>query len=142
MKDGLRHGSMLHCGLSCTIFLHPQQHSLISRSVKLQIICFRGSLNVPGGSCRKVQPEAVRAEMVPTLLNGITSHHAGCLPGWKGLIERLFQRGEYLPHVGRPNGPSASIRRVIFAKRSQPVGHPLLISMLGELHSSTSCKLC
>ena len=39
------------------------------------------------------QPEAVRAEMVPALRAGIASHHAGCLPGWKQLVERLFQNG-------------------------------------------------
>ncbi|KAG2495596.1 hypothetical protein HYH03_006196 [Edaphochlamys debaryana] len=38
-------------------------------------------------------PEAVREELVPSLLSGIASHHAGQLPGWKGLVERLFQRG-------------------------------------------------
>ena len=39
------------------------------------------------------QPEAVRPELVPALLRGVASHHAGCLPGWKGLVERLFQAG-------------------------------------------------
>ena len=27
------------------------------------------------------------------LISGIASHHAGQLPGWKSLVERLFQRG-------------------------------------------------
>lgn len=39
------------------------------------------------------QPEAVREQLVPALLAGIASHHAGQLPGWKALVERLFQRG-------------------------------------------------
>jgi len=42
---------------------------------------------------RADQPEAVREDMVPALEAGIASHHAGCLPGWKGLVERLFQGG-------------------------------------------------
>ena len=39
------------------------------------------------------QPEAVREKMVSALIYGFASHHAGHLPGWKALIERLFQRG-------------------------------------------------
>ena len=38
-------------------------------------------------------PDAVRPEAVDPLLLGIASHHAGLLPGWKGLVENLFQRG-------------------------------------------------
>ncbi len=30
------------------------------------------------------------------LLNGLASHHAGLLPGWKGLVEGLFQQGTCL----------------------------------------------
>lgn len=40
-----------------------------------------------------VNPDAVRPEAVEPLLLGIASHHAGLLPGWKGLVENLFQRG-------------------------------------------------
>jgi len=36
---------------------------------------------------------AVRASMVEPLRRGIASHHAGLLPAWKGLVEKLFQRG-------------------------------------------------
>ncbi|PRW05688.1 DEAD DEAH box helicase, partial [Chlorella sorokiniana] len=39
------------------------------------------------------QPEAVRQGFSEPLLLGVASHHAGCLPAWKGLVERLFQRG-------------------------------------------------
>ena len=39
------------------------------------------------------QPEALRPDMVPALRAGVASHHAGCLPGWKQLVEGLFQRG-------------------------------------------------
>ncbi|KAL4443480.1 hypothetical protein ABPG75_011217 [Micractinium tetrahymenae] len=39
------------------------------------------------------QPEAVKEGFVQPLLRGVASHHAGCLPAWKGLVERLFQRG-------------------------------------------------
>ncbi|KAG2449071.1 hypothetical protein HYH02_005820 [Chlamydomonas schloesseri] len=42
---------------------------------------------------RADQPEAVKEELVPALISGIASHHAGQLPGWKSLVERLFQRG-------------------------------------------------
>gem|GEM_PF-4052276 len=28
------------------------------------------------------------------VLCGVASHHAGLLPGWKVLIEKLFQKGE------------------------------------------------
>jgi superfamily II RNA helicase len=38
-------------------------------------------------------PDAVRPEAIEPLLLGIASHHAGLLPGWKGLVEALFQRG-------------------------------------------------
>eukprot|EP00884_Botryococcus_braunii_P013752 jgi/Botrbrau1/22378/Bobra.0002s0055.1 len=41
---------------------------------------------------RSEQPEAVREDMVPALLEGVASHHAGCLPAWKALVESLFQR--------------------------------------------------
>ena len=42
---------------------------------------------------RADQPDAVRERFVPALLRGVAAHHAGCLPGWKALVERLFQRG-------------------------------------------------
>jgi len=42
---------------------------------------------------RAEQPEAVKHALVPALLAGIASHHAGCLPAWKSLIEKLFQQG-------------------------------------------------
>ena len=35
----------------------------------------------------------MRTALVPALLNGVSSHHAGQLPGWKSMVERLFQRG-------------------------------------------------
>ena len=45
------------------------------------------------GRGRREQPEAVRQALVPALLAGAASHHAGALPGWKSLVEGLFQRG-------------------------------------------------
>ena len=39
------------------------------------------------------QPESVKPSAVPALAAGLASHHAGCLPGWKALVERLYQRG-------------------------------------------------
>ena len=47
----------------------------------------------PPPLCRLDQPEAVRDKLVGALVHGFASHHAGHLPGWKSLIERLFQRG-------------------------------------------------
>jgi len=44
-------------------------------------------------SLRDTQPEAVKEDSVDALLAGIAAHHAGCLPGWKLIIERLFQKG-------------------------------------------------
>eukprot|EP00878_Enallax_costatus_P040101 GHUV01046088.1.p1 GENE.GHUV01046088.1~~GHUV01046088.1.p1 ORF type:complete len:518 (+),score=154.14 GHUV01046088.1:261-1814(+) len=38
-------------------------------------------------------PDAVRVKLVPALLRGVSSHHAGCLPAWKSLVERCFQKG-------------------------------------------------
>jgi superfamily II RNA helicase len=35
----------------------------------------------------------VRTKLVPAFVRGIASHHAGCLPAWKALVERCFQRG-------------------------------------------------
>lgn len=45
------------------------------------------------GALQKDQPEAVKEEAVAPLAAGLAAHHAGCLPGWKALVERLFQRG-------------------------------------------------
>ena len=43
--------------------------------------------------CRAEQPEAVKETLVAPLLAGLASHHAGCLPAWKALVERCFQQG-------------------------------------------------
>ena len=43
--------------------------------------------------CRGEQPEAVKEALVAPLLAGLASHHAGCLPAWKALVERCFQQG-------------------------------------------------
>jgi hypothetical protein len=42
---------------------------------------------------REDQAEAVKEAAVEALAAGLAAHHAGCLPGWKALVERLFQRG-------------------------------------------------
>ena len=42
---------------------------------------------------RADQPEAVKNTAVPALIAGLAAHHAGLLPGWKALVEKLFQRG-------------------------------------------------
>lgn len=46
--------------------------------------------------CRADQPEAVREPLVSALVKGFASHHAGLLPGWKGIVESLFQQGRHL----------------------------------------------
>ena len=38
-------------------------------------------------------PDAVKENAIRGLLNGVASHHAGCLPIWKSFIEELFQQG-------------------------------------------------
>ncbi|MEL6492782.1 MAG: DEAD/DEAH box helicase [Cyanobacteria bacterium J06621_3] len=38
-------------------------------------------------------PEAIRANQLEPLYNGIAAHHAGILPAWKSLVEELFQAG-------------------------------------------------
>lgn len=43
--------------------------------------------------CSDDSPEGVRDKLVPAFLRGISSHHAGCLPAWKSLVERCFQKG-------------------------------------------------
>lgn len=43
--------------------------------------------------CSDDNPEGVRDKLVPAFLRGISSHHAGCLPAWKSLVERCFQKG-------------------------------------------------
>src|SRR5574344_2697370 len=32
-------------------------------------------------------------KQIDYILNGVASHHAGLLPGWKVLVEKLFQKG-------------------------------------------------
>jgi superfamily II RNA helicase len=39
------------------------------------------------------QSQVVKIEQVEPLLRGIASHHAGLLPAWKELVERLFELG-------------------------------------------------
>ncbi|MFA6990224.1 MAG: DEAD/DEAH box helicase [Candidatus Gastranaerophilaceae bacterium] len=38
-------------------------------------------------------PYLARNKNLEYLYSGVASHHAGLLPGWKGLIEKLFQQG-------------------------------------------------
>ena len=46
------------------------------------------------------------------LLLGVASHHAGCLPAWKGLVERLFQRGEALTKRSGSSGEVGLLKRL------------------------------
>lgn len=41
----------------------------------------------------KDNKSAIRTAMIEPLRRGVASHHAGLLPAWKGLVEKLFQRG-------------------------------------------------
>lgn len=38
-------------------------------------------------------PYLVKNKHIEYILNGVASHHAGLLPGWKVLVEKLFQKG-------------------------------------------------
>ncbi len=38
-------------------------------------------------------PYLAKNKQLELLYSGVASHHAGLLPGWKGLIEKLFQQG-------------------------------------------------
>lgn len=38
-------------------------------------------------------PYLAKSKHLEFLYSGVASHHAGLLPGWKGLIEKLFQQG-------------------------------------------------
>ncbi len=38
-------------------------------------------------------PDAIRANQLEPLYQGIAAHHAGILPAWKSLVEELFQAG-------------------------------------------------
>jgi hypothetical protein len=58
----------------------------------------------PSAACRQEQPDAVREKFVGALLRGVSAHHAGCLPGWKALVERLFQAGLLKVGGAEPGG--------------------------------------
>jgi superfamily II RNA helicase len=60
----------------------PADRSLAAAAAKRSLLC-----------CSADNPDAVRDKLVPAFLRGIASHHAGCLPAWKSLVERCFQKG-------------------------------------------------
>jgi superfamily II RNA helicase len=68
-------------------------HRLASNGVVLTTDAERAEILKEVDLLRADQPEAVKKAAVPALAAGLASHHAGCLPGWKALVERLFQRG-------------------------------------------------
>jgi superfamily II RNA helicase len=41
----------------------------------------------------KDNPNLANHPHIPYLLEGMSVHHAGMLPSWKGMIEKLFQKG-------------------------------------------------
>ena len=53
----------------------------------------RAAISAEVKTLQQEQPEAVAGDLLPALLAGAAVHHAGCLPAWKGLIERCFQQG-------------------------------------------------
>lgn len=59
----------------------------------------RATLKTEVAALRAEQPEAVPEDLVGALVSGLAAHHAGCLPAWKSLIERCFQRGAPLSFV-------------------------------------------
>ncbi|KAK9821280.1 hypothetical protein WJX74_008477 [Apatococcus lobatus] len=106
--------------------------TLLQTGIKLVTTREQAIIDKELQALRELQPEAVRSEMVPALHNGITSHHAGCLPGWKGLIERLFQQGA-LKLVFATDTLAAGInmpaRTTVISSlsRRRNVGHALLL---------------
>jgi superfamily II RNA helicase len=68
-------------------------HRLASNGVVLTNDAERAEILKEVELLKADQPEAVKKAAVPALAAGLASHHAGCLPGWKALVERLFQRG-------------------------------------------------
>ncbi|CAG9467871.1 unnamed protein product [Pedinophyceae sp. YPF-701] len=65
-------------GRACKAFTTPEEREQIAAELE---------------ALRAEQPEAVREALEDALLAGIASHHAGCLPAWKSLVESLFQQG-------------------------------------------------
>ena len=57
------------------------------------LLAERAAIQEEIDALRREQPEAVKAAALAPLLRGVAAHHAGCLPAWKALVERLFQRG-------------------------------------------------
>ena len=53
----------------------------------------QGRLAAALKALEEASPEAVRQQHVAALLQGVASHHAGCLPAWKQMVEELFQTG-------------------------------------------------
>jgi superfamily II RNA helicase len=68
-------------------------HRLASSGVVLTTDAERAEIMKEIELLRADQPEAIKKAGVQPLAAGLASHHAGCLPGWKALVERLFQRG-------------------------------------------------
>ena len=88
------------------------------------------------------QPEAIKSNCVEALVSGIATHHAGCLPAWKQLVESLFQDG-YLKVVFATGTLAAGInmpaRTTVISKLSKRIdgsfalmGHNELLQMAGR----------
>ena len=70
-----------------------------SRCDQLEPQAERDAISAELEALRADQPEAVRSGLEAALLAGVAAHHAGCLPAWKSLIERCFQRGAAMGHA-------------------------------------------
>ena len=88
------------------------------------------------------QPEAIKSNCVDALVSGIATHHAGCLPAWKQLVESLFQDG-HLKVVFATGTLAAGInmpaRTTVITKLSKRIdgsfalmGHNELLQMAGR----------
>eukprot|EP00210_Caulerpa_lentillifera_P007073 g6766.t1 len=91
---------------------------------------------------RADQPEAIKEQCVGALIKGIATHHAGCLPAWKALVETLFQSG-YLKVVFATgtlaagiNMPARTTVLCTLSRRMQEtnvlIGHNELLQMAGR----------
>ncbi|KAK9815169.1 hypothetical protein WJX73_009621 [Symbiochloris irregularis] len=74
---------------TCDTAVHQMHKAGVSLVTTEERVAIMNEVN----KLRKEQSVAIRGDYVPALLQGIASHHAGCLPGWRCLIELLFQRG-------------------------------------------------
>jgi superfamily II RNA helicase len=81
--------------LSCKDTISPPRSTLFFSP---RVFTEREAILQEVAALRAELPEAVKEAAVEALARGAAAHHAGCLPAWKALVERLFQRGEIAGH--------------------------------------------